>query len=248
MTDAPTAFGHSPLVLVIDDEAAIRRFLRATLEANGYRVKDAETARDGLIQAVTQRPDLILLDLGLPDGDGLHVTRDVRKEMTVPIVVLSARDQETDKIAALDAGADDYLTKPFGVGELLARLRVALRHASGNAEMRPERPYVAHAEGRTLRVDLVRRLVEVADGGDSRAVRLTPTEFKLLAYLVRHAGKVVTHRALLAEVWGPQHVDDLPYLRVYAGELRKKLERDAAQPQFLVTESGVGYRLRAEDD
>lgn len=245
---------HMPLVLIIEDEEPIRRFLRATLEANHYRIKEAGTARDGTLLAVTAYPDVILLDLGLPDGDGLNVTRTIRKESRTPIVILSARGQESDKVAALDAGADDYLTKPFGVGELLARLRVALRHATAstsrsattNAELPP---YECTADGRTLRVDLNARLVFVTDhasGGESparREVRLTPMEFKLLAFLVKHAGKVLTHQMILRDVWGPQHASDVQYLRVYAGELRKKLERDAAQPRFLVTEPGVGYRL-----
>ena len=238
--------GHSPLVLVIEDEEPIRRFLRATLESNGYRVKEAASARDGILQAVTQRPDLILLDLGLPDGDGLHVTRTVRKEIAVPIVVLSARFQEGDKVAALDAGADDYLTKPFGVAELLARSRVALRHSAfAGSAIRDGHGgvYLATAGDRTLRVDLEGRIVQVTSAGERIDVRLTPTEFKLLAFLVKHAGKVLTHQMILKEVWGPQHLGDVQYLRVYAGELRKKLEADSAQPRFLLTEPGVGYRL-----
>ncbi len=249
----PTQPAHRPLVLVIEDEEPIRRFLRATLEANHYRVKEAGSAREGTLQAVTAYPDVILLDLGLPDGDGLAVTRVIRKESRTPIVVLSARGQESDKVAALDAGADDYLTKPFGVGELLARLRVALRHASsggrgGSGSAQPS-PYVCAIDGRTLRVDLAARLVHVSDtkaGSDAaqrREVRLTPMEFKLMAFLVQHAGKVLTHQMILKEVWGPQHIGDVQYLRVYAGELRKKLEIDPAQPRFLITEPGVGYRL-----
>lgn len=249
---------HMPLVLIIEDEEPIRRFLRATLEANHYRVKESGTAREGTLLAMTTYPDVILLDLGLPDGDGLNVTRAIRKESRTPIVVLSARGQENDKVAALDAGADDYLTKPFGVGELLARLRVALRHANsatgrgstGSAEVPP---YECTADGRTLSVDLAARLVFVTDqtvGPESpgrREVRLTPMEFKLLAFLVKHAGKVLTHQMILKEVWGPQHASDVQYLRVYAGELRKKLEVDPAQPRFIVTEPGVGYRLREVD-
>ncbi len=242
---------HMPLVLIIEDEEPIRHFLRATLEANHYRVKEAGTARDGTLLAVTTYPDVILLDLGLPDADGLNVTRTIRKESRTPIVVLSARGQESDKVAALDAGADDYLTKPFGVGELLARLRVALRHANatngrgptGGAEVPP---YECSADDRTLRVDLAARLVFVIDqatGPEGREVRLTPMEFKLLAFLVRHAGKVLTHQMILKEDWGPQYASDVQYLRVYAGELRKKLEADPAQPRFIVTEPGVGYRL-----
>lgn len=250
MTDAkarPThaAFpAHEPLVLVIEDEEPIRRFLRATLEANHYRVKEADTAREGLLQAVTARPDAILLDLGLPDADGLHVTRTLRTESAVPIVVVSARGQESDKVAALDAGADDYLTKPFGVAELLARLRVALRHSALRGPRAAEtRPYEASIDGRTLRVDTVARVVHLADAQGRREVRLTPTEFKLLAFMVTHAGRVLTHQLILREVWGPQHASDVQYLRVYAGELRKKLEADAAQPRFILTEPGVGYRL-----
>jgi two-component system KDP operon response regulator KdpE len=253
----PAQPAHMPLVLVIEDEEPIRRFLRATLEANQYRVKESATARDGTIQAVTTYPDLILLDLGLPDGDGLAVTRAIRKESRTPIVVLSARGQESDKVAALDAGADDYLTKPFGVGELLARLRVALRHAiaaGGQGPGSEPAPYERTAGGRTLRVDLSARLVYISDtsegappaGPDRREVRLTPMEFKFLAFLVKHAGKVLTHQMILRDVWGPQHASDVQYLRVYAGELRKKLERDPAQPQFIITEPGVGYRLACE--
>jgi len=242
---------HSPLVLIIEDEDPIRRFLRATLESQGCRVKESNTARDGLTQARTQRPDLILLDLGLPDGDGLEVTKSVRADSAVPIVVLSARGQETDKVAALDAGADDYLTKPFGVAELTARIRVALRHAT-----RPAAGvggvYEARADGHTLHVDTEARTVSVADSNGKREVRLTPTEFKLLAFLVKHAGKVLTHQQILREVWGPTHADDVQYLRVYAGQLRQKLEAAPAQPRFLLTEPGVGYRLiessSAQDD
>jgi len=240
----PPPMGHSPLVLVIEDEEPIRRFLRATLEAKGFRVRESGGARDGTLQAVTQRPDLILLDLGLPDGDGLHVTRSVRKESSVPIIVLSARGQESDKVAALDAGADDYLTKPFGVGELLARIRVAMRHSAlAGGRQGESAPYEAAADGRSLRIDLIARIVHIVDADGKREVRLTPTEFKLLAFLVKHSGKVLTHQMILKEVWGPQHQADVQYLRVYAGELRKKLEADPAQPRFLLTEPGVGYRL-----
>lgn len=255
----PEVPAHMPLVLVVDDEEPIRRFLRATLEASHYRVKEAGTAREGTLLAVTTYPDVVLLDLGLPDGDGLHVTGRIRKESRVPIVILSARGQESDKVAALDAGADDYLTKPFGVGELLARLRVALRHSTAGGGRTTGGvegdAYECTASGRTLRVDLAARLVHVveqAGGGGGggplrREVRLTPMEFKLLAFLVKHAGKVLTHQMILKEVWGPQHASDVQYLRVYAGELRKKLEADPAQPRFIVTEPGVGYRL-AEGD
>jgi len=245
---------HMPLVLIIEDEEPIRRFLRATLEANHYRVKESGTAHDGTLLAVTTYPDVILLDLGLPDGDGLNVTRTIRRESRMPIVILSARGQEIDKIAALDAGADDYLTKPFGVGELLARLRVALRHANlvagrGPGSSAELSPYVCTLDKRTLRIDLSARLIHVTDDstgpedGCRREIRLTPMEFKLLAFLVKHAGKVLTHQMILKEVWGPQHAGDVHYLRVYASELRKKLEVDPAQPRFVVTEPGVGYRL-----
>ncbi len=245
--------GHAPLVLMIEDEEPIRRFLRATLEANHFRVKESNTAHEGVLQAVTARPDLILLDLGLPDGDGLQVTRTIRTESAVPILILSARGQERDKVAALDAGADDYLTKPFGVGELLARIRVALRHAavagSRSAGGEP-RVYEATIDGRTLRVDTIARLVHITEAAGAegrREVRLTPMEFKLLAFLVKHAGMVLTHQMILKEVWGPQHQSDVQYLRVYSGELRKKLEVDPAQPRFVITEPGVGYRLRESD-
>lgn len=238
---------HMPLVLIVEDEEPIRRFLRATLEANNYRVKEAGTAREGELQAVTTYPDVILLDLGLPDADGLNVTRAIRRESRVPIVVLSARGQESDKVAALDAGADDYLTKPFGVAELLARLRVALRHAASAGSRASSgaepTPYQATVDGRTLRVDLTNRSVQLCDPAGTRDLRLTPMEFKLLAFLVKHAGKVLTHQLILKEIWGPQHVGDVQYLRVYAGELRKKIEQEPAQPRFLVTEPGVGYRL-----
>jgi two-component system KDP operon response regulator KdpE len=239
-----TALPNSPLLLVIEDEQPIRRFLRATLESQGYRVKEAVTAADGLMQARTQRPDLILLDLGLPDSDGIEVTRKVRADSSVPIVVLSARGMEHDKIAALDAGADDYLTKPFGVGELSARIRVALRHAAQPATG-AGLVYAATADGRTLSVDLDAREVRITDAGGVNDVRLTPTEFKLLAFLVKYAGKVLTHQQILREVWGPTHAKDVQYLRVYAGQLRQKLEADPALPRFLVTEPGVGYRLLA---
>ena len=245
MSDEPKAI--APRILVIEDEAPIRRFLRATLGAHGYRIEEAATAREGLLQAAQQPPDLILLDLTLPDGDGIDVARQIRSWTTLPIVVLSARGQESDKVAALDAGADDYLTKPFGVGELTARIRVALRHAAriaGSVE-----PVWRASDGvRELEVDLARRRIAIRESGAEREVRLTPTEFNLLALLVRHAGRVLTHRQLLVEVWGPPHAGDVQYLRVYAGQLRQKLERDAAQPRFLLTEPGVGYRLAAGDD
>jgi two-component system KDP operon response regulator KdpE len=229
-------------VLIIEDEQPIRRFLSATLESQGYRVKESGTAGDGLLQARTQRPDLILLDLGLPDGDGLQVTKAIREDSRVPIVILSARGQEQDKVAALDAGADDYLPTPFGVGELSARIRVAMRHAATPVGAAP-RIYEASADGRTLRIDPEARTVKAGATGALVDIRLTPTEFKLLAILARHSGKVLTHQQLLKEVWGPTHAHDVQYLRVYAGQLRHKLEADSAQPRFLITEPGVGYRL-----
>jgi len=227
------------LILVIEDEAAIRKFLRASLLAHGYRFDEATSVREGALRAAMQPPDLILLDLGLPDGDGLDLTRQLREWTAVPIIVLSARGQEQDKISALDAGADDYLTKPFSVGELAARIRVALRHAATSGRGASDPVYNCERGDASLRVDLVARTVRGPHGD----VRLTPTEFKLLALLVQHAGRVLTHEQILRTVWGPSHKDDVQYLRVYAGRLRQKLERDPAQPEFLVTEPGVGYRL-----
>jgi two-component system KDP operon response regulator KdpE len=226
-----------PSVLLIEDDSQIRRFLRAALPPHGYRLLEAATGTEGLREAATRTPELILLDLGLPDIDGLEVTRRLREWSSVPIVVLSARGLERDKVAALDAGADDYLTKPFGVEELLARLRVALRHAAGATA-----PGSSLFTVGALSVDLGARIVRV----DGRDVHLTPTEFKLLALLVRHAGKVVTHRQLLVEVWGPGSASNTHYLRVQMHGLRHKLEDIPARPRYLITEPGVGYRLRAE--
>jgi two-component system KDP operon response regulator KdpE len=226
------------VVLLIEDEPQMRRFLRAALENDAYRLVEAVTARDGLAQAAGRNPDIILLDLGLPDGDGIDLTRRIREWARMPIVVISARGQERDKVAALDAGADDYLTKPFGVGELLARMRVALRHAARAAGQADE-PVFTSGE---LRVDLEHRRVFVGE----QEVHLTPTEYKLLVTLVRHAGKVLTHRQLLHDVWGANTVTQTPALRVHMTQLRHKLERDPAQPQHLLTEPGVGYRLRAD--
>jgi two-component system KDP operon response regulator KdpE len=226
-----------PLVLVVDDEPQVRRFLRASLPTQGYRLVEAETGADALREASTRGPDAVLLDLGLPDLDGVEVTRRIRQWSTVPIVVLSARGQESDKIEALDAGADDYLTKPFGIGELLARLRVALRHA--NRAAGAEEPVFEHGD---LRVDLATQRVF----SRGQEVRLTRTEYRLLALLVKHAGKVLTHRQLLKDVWGPGSVNESHYLRVYMGQLRHKLEEDPARPRHLVTEIGVGYRLKVD--
>ena len=228
----------SPLVLVIEDEPQIRRFLRATLSAHGYRLIEAATAQEGLMHAATRQPEIVILDLGLPDLDGLELTRQLREWSTVPIIVLSARGQESDKVAALDAGADDYLTKPFGVGELLARMRVALRHTARTTQEPGEAVFTVG----DLRVDLARRQVFVTN----QEVHLTPIEYKLLTTLVRYAGKVVTHHQLLREVWGPGASSETHYLRVYMGQLRHKLEANPARPRYLVTESGVGYRLRTD--
>ena len=226
------------VVLLIEDEPQMRRFLRAALENEAYRLVEAATAREGLAQAAGQNPDIILLDLGLPDGDGIDLTRRLREWARAPIVVISARGQERDKVAALDAGADDYLTKPFGVGELLARMRVALRHAA-RAAGGPDEPVFTTGD---LRVDLEHRRVFIAE----REVHLTPTEYKVLLALVRQAGKVLTHRYLLKEVWGANTVTQTAALRVHMTQLRHKLEKEPAQPRYLLTEPGVGYRLRVD--
>lgn len=226
------------MVLLIEDEPQMRRFLRAALENEAYRLVEAATAREGLAQAAGQNPDIILLDLGLPDGDGIDLTRRLREWARMPIVVISARGQERDKVAALDAGADDYLTKPFGVGELLARMRVALRHAA-RAAGGPDEPVFTTGD---LRVDLEHRRVFIAE----RDVHLTPIEYKVLLALVRQAGKVLTHGHLLRAVWGANTVTQTPALRVHMAQLRHKLERDPAQPRYLLTEPGVGYRLRVD--
>ena len=232
MTDASSA---GPTVLVVEDEQQMRRFLRASLGSHGFRLVEAGTAREAVALATSHNPELILLDLGLPDGDGIALTRELREWSRTPIVVISARGREADKVEALDAGADDYLTKPFGVSELLARMRVALRHA---AQVRgSEAPVV---EIGPLKVDLGRRQVTL----EGAEVRLTPIEFKLLRLLAQNAGRVLTHRQILAEVWGPGHAEQTHYLRVYMAQLRRKIEVDAARPRFLVTEPGVGYRLR----
>jgi two-component system, OmpR family, KDP operon response regulator KdpE len=222
---------------VVEDEPPVRRFLRAALEGHGYRMVEAGSLREAEQLAPGHNPDLYLLDLGLPDGDGLDLVVRLREWTRAPIIVLSARGHEEDKVRALDAGADDYLTKPFGVNELLARMRAALRHASTAPGGDPV--FVAGA----LRVDLARREVAV----DGQEVRLTPTEFRLLALLARHAGKVLTHRQILKEVWGPA-ATEVHYVRVHMAELRKKIEAEPARPRLLVTEPGVGYRLRDRVD
>lgn len=219
-------------VLLIEDEPQIRRFVRAALETEGCRVYEAENAQRGLIEAGTRKPDVIVLDLGLPDKDGVSVIRELRTWTEVPIIVLSARTQETEKINALDSGADDYLTKPFGTGELMARIRVALRRR-GTAEDASEFRFG------DVNVDFADR--RVFRGGQE--IHLTAIEYRLLTILIRNSGKVLTHRQLLKEVWGPSHVDDSHYLRTYMAHLRQKLEADPAQPKHLITETGVGYRL-----
>lgn len=224
------------VAVVIEDDAPIRRFLKATLEENGFKYVEADTAKKGLVQCETQMPDLIILDLGLPDMDGLEVIERVREWSKVPIVVLSARGQEKDKVEALDSGADDYLTKPFGVEELMARIRVALRHSSKTATGEGESVF----RYKGLEVDLERRVVTV--GG--KEVHLTPIEYRLLATLVKHAGKVLTHKQLLVEVWGPNAEFENQYVRVYMNQLRHKIEAEPARPKYLVTETGVGYRLK----
>ncbi|MBS6737163.1 MAG: two-component system response regulator KdpE [Enterobacteriaceae bacterium] len=220
-------------VLIVEDEQAIRRFLRAALEAEGLRVWEAETLQRGLIEAATRKPDLVILDLGLPDGDGIDFIRDLRQWSQIPVIVLSARTEESDKIAALDAGADDYLSKPFGIGELQARLRVALRR---NAGMQQSDPLVSFSD---IQVDLANRRIMRA----GEELHLTPIEFRLLAVLLNNHGKVLTQRQLLSQVWGPNAVEHSHYLRIYMGHLRQKLEADPARPRHLLTETGIGYRF-----
>jgi two-component system, OmpR family, KDP operon response regulator KdpE len=224
-----------PLVLVVEDEPKMRRLLRVTLESNGMRYAEAITAREALSKAQGQSPDVLIADLGLPDGNGIDVIRGIRRWSSMPIIVLSARSQEADKVAALDAGADDYVIKPFATGELLARLRVALRH--GAAHIKGE--VQAVFEVRDLRVDLLQRRVTLK-GAD---IHLTPLEYRLLTTLIKKAGQVVTHAELLREAWGPAKLDQQHYLRIYMAGLRRKLELDSAQPVYLLTETGVGYRL-----
>jgi two-component system KDP operon response regulator KdpE len=228
-----------PLILLIEDEPQLRRFLRNTLTTRGFRLVEAETGEQGLMHATGHNPDLILLDLGLPDMDGIEVMKRLREWSSVPVIVVSARGQEDDKIRALDLGADDYLTKPFSAGELLARMRVAMRHAASRTKDAPE----AIFETSGLKVDLAKRQVFVR----GEEVHLTPIEYKLLALLVKHAGMVVTQQQVLREVWGPTQTDQTHYLRVYMGHLRRKIEADPARPKLLITETGVGYRLRESE-
>jgi two-component system KDP operon response regulator KdpE len=227
-----------PCVVLIEDEPQIRRFLRAALTGHGYRLFEAASGEDGLIEAATRQPDLVILDLGLPDLDGLGVLARLREWTSVPVIVLSARGQERDKIAALDGGADDYVSKPFSVGELLARMRAAIRRRGQLKDGAAATTFVVG----DLSVDLARRHVLVGD----KEIHLTPIEYKLLTTLIRHAGKVLTHRQLLKEVWGPAHTEDSQNLRFYVAQLRRKLESVPARPRYLLTEPGVGYRLVAE--
>jgi two-component system KDP operon response regulator KdpE len=224
------------LVLVVEDEPQMRKFIRASLTSHGYRVLEAERAQEAVMLATSHNPELLLLDLGLPDGDGIDLARRIREWSRVPIIVISARGREDDKVAALDAGADDYLTKPFGVNELLARMRVALRHAQIVASG-AEAQVLEFGE---LKIDLVRR--QVFRGAEE--LHLTPIEYKLLLLFAHNAGKVLTHRQILIEVWGPAYASQTHYVRVHMAELRKKVEADPARPKLLVTEPGVGYRLR----
>lgn len=223
-------------ILVIDDEPPLQRFLRLSLTSQNFRVIEALTGESGLRHAANDQPDLIILDLGLPDMDGVQVTRQIREWSAIPIIVISARGKEQDKVTALDAGADDYLTKPFGVAELVARVRVALRHLAIAKQDSGESVF----ELGDLRVDLARREVFIRD----QAVHLTPNEFRLLAVMIKNAGKVMTHRQLLKDVWGPGSAEQSHYVRVYMNQLRQKIEKDPARPEYLITETGVGYRLR----
>jgi len=228
------------LILLIEDESQMRRFLRITLQSHGYRLIEAATGQEGLMQATTRNPDVVLLDLGLPDMEGLDVIGQLREWSSMPIIVLSAREQEQDKVRALDAGADDYLTKPFGAGELLARIRVSLRHKIMQYTQEKQPVF----ELGTIRVDLTKRQVFVA----GKEVHLTPIEYRLLALLIRNAGKVITHSQILREVWGPPYAGQTQYLRVYMAQLRHKLEEDPTRPRFLLNEPGVGYRLKYDDE
>ncbi len=227
---------NGALILVVEDEPQMRRFIRASLQSHGYRVLEADRVAEAMALVTSHNPELLLLDLGLPDGDGIDLAKSIREWSKVPIIVISARGREDDKVMALDAGADDYLTKPFGVNELLARMRVALRHAQTAGASAP----LSVFEVADLKIDVVRR--EVFRGEE--ALHLTPIEYKLLVLFARHAGKVLTHSQILKEVWGPSYASQNHYVRVHMAELRKKIEADPARPKLLVTEPGVGYRLR----
>jgi two-component system, OmpR family, KDP operon response regulator KdpE len=231
MKDAPS---HKPAVLIIDDEVQIRRLLRVTFEANGYRVYEASTGHDGIVEAAQRKPEVVVLDLGLPDLDGLTVLKRLREWSRAPVVVLTVRDADDEKVALLDAGADDYVTKPFSTPELLARVRVALRHA----QPLPENAVFRAGD---VEVDLSTRRVAL----HGQEIKLTPIEYSFLSLLVQHAGRVVTQRQILTEVWGPNAAEQTHYLRVYAAHLRDKLEKDPSHPQLILTEPGVGYRFAA---
>jgi len=226
----------NPVIVVIEDDPAIRLFLRTGLSAHNFKIFEADRGQQGIIEAGVRKPDLIILDLGLPDMDGVEVIKKIRAWSAMPVIILSARSSEQHKIDALDAGADDYLTKPFGLGELLARIRVALRHSVSNPEQVENGLFVTGE----LKVDLLKRQVFVGDN----EVHLTPIQYRLLALLIKNAGKVLTHQYMLKEVWGPSYKDNSHYLRIYMSQLRQKLEADPTQPQYLLTDSGVGYRLK----
>lgn len=227
---------NAPVIIVIEDDPPIRRFLRTGLSTQGFNVFEADTGKQGIIEAGVRKPDLVILDLGLPDMDGVEVIKAIRTWSAIPIIILSARSSEQHKIDALDAGADDYLTKPFGFGELLARIRVALRHAIRPMEHIKADVFVTA----NLKVDLHNRVVSI----DEQEVHLTPIQYRLLVVLVKHAGRVLTQQQILKEVWGPSYSENAHYLRIYMSQLRQKLEADPTQPKFLLTESGVGYRLK----
>jgi two-component system KDP operon response regulator KdpE len=227
----------TPVIIVIEDDPPIRRFLRTGLTTQDFIVFEADTGKQGIIEVETRKPDLVILDLGLPDMDGVEVIKAIRAWSAIPIIILSARSSEQHKIDALDAGADDYLTKPFGFGELLARIRVALRHAIQPQEHIQAGVFVTA----NLKVDLHNRLVSI----DEQEIHLTPIQYRLLTVLVLHAGRVLTHQQILKEVWGPSYSENAHYLRIYMSQLRQKLEADPTQPKFLLTESGVGYRLKS---
>ena len=226
----------APVIIVIEDDPAIRKFLRTSLSTQDFTVFEAETGKQGIVEAGMRKPDLIILDLGLPDMDGVEVIRAIRAWSGIPIIVLSARNHEQHKIDALDLGADDYLTKPFGFGELLARIRVALRHANRTSDNPQGELFTTD----NLHIDLLNRIVSV----DGQEVRLTPIQFRLLSVLVKNVGKVMTHQQILKEVWGPSYQENAHYLRIYMSQLRQKLEQNPTQPRYLLTESGVGYRFK----
>ncbi|MEQ1620092.1 MAG: response regulator [Methylococcales bacterium] len=225
-----------PVVIVIEDDPPIRRFLRTSLSTQGFTVFEADSGKQGIIEAGIRKPDLVILDLGLPDMDGVDVIKAIRRWSKLPIIILSARSSEQQKIDALDAGADDYLTKPFGFGELLARIRVALRHSINPQELSQTGEFATA----NLKVNLHNRVVSI----DDQEIHLTPIQYRLLTVLIKNAGRVLTQQQILKEVWGPSYQENAHYLRIYMSQLRQKLEADPAQPKFLLTESGVGYRLK----